>query len=77
VTEDRQETRDFILDRQEDLARKIVDRQWMLQPSLALRYGKKGKSRCSEDVRYHLKYLSEAVGAGRSGHRLRLVSHVG
>jgi methanogenic corrinoid protein MtbC1 len=65
VTESRQETRDFILERQDDLARKIVDRQWTLQPSLELRYGKKGQSRCLEDVRYHLKYLSEAVGAGQ------------
>ena len=65
MTESCQETRDFILEHVEDLARKIVDRQWTLQPGLELRYGKKGRSRCLEDVRYHLKHLSEAVGAGQ------------
>jgi methanogenic corrinoid protein MtbC1 len=56
--------RDFIIDRQEDLAREIVDRQWKLNPALEQRYGKKGMARCLEDSRYHLRYLAEAVGAG-------------
>jgi MerR family transcriptional regulator, light-induced transcriptional regulator len=56
-------TRDFIIERQEDLAREIVQRHWELRPALELRYGKKGRARCLEDARYHLRYLSEAVGA--------------
>ncbi len=56
-------TRDFIIERQHDLAQKIVDRQWELRPSLQQRYGKLGHAKCLEDARYHLKYLSEAVGA--------------
>jgi MerR family transcriptional regulator, light-induced transcriptional regulator len=56
-------TRDFIIGRQHDLAQKIVDRQWELRPALQQRYGKQGHDKCLEDARYHLKYLSEAVGA--------------
>jgi methanogenic corrinoid protein MtbC1 len=55
--------RDFIIERQEDLARQIVERQWKLWPALEQRYGKKGRAKCLEDARYHLRYLSEAVGA--------------
>jgi methanogenic corrinoid protein MtbC1 len=56
-------TRDFIIERQEHLAREIVDRHWQLRPDLKQLYGKQGKTRCLEDARYHLRYLSEAVGA--------------
>src|ERR1700722_7219259 len=56
-------TRDFIVERQEDLARKIVERHWQLRPALEKLYGKQGRARCLEDARYHLRYLSEAVGA--------------
>jgi len=56
--------RDFIVERQEDLAREIVERHWKRRPALEQRYGKKGMARCLEDARYHLQYLSEAVGAG-------------
>src|ERR1700733_11434471 len=57
-------TRDFILERQEDLAREIVERHWKLRPALEHLYGKKGMAKCLEDACYHLRYLSEAVGAG-------------
>jgi MerR family transcriptional regulator, light-induced transcriptional regulator len=57
-------TRDFMIERQEDLAREIVERHWKLSPALEQLYGKKGMARCLEDARYHLRYLSEAVGAG-------------
>src|ERR1700727_296315 len=56
-------TRDLIIERQEDLAREIVERHWKLRPALEERYGKKGRARCLEDAGYHLRYLSEAVGA--------------
>jgi hypothetical protein len=56
--------RDFIVERQEDLAREIVEHHWKRRPALEQRYGKKGMARCLEDARYHLQYLSEAVGAG-------------
>ena len=55
--------RDFIIERQEDLARQIVERHWKLRPALEERYGEKGRTKCLEDARYHLRYLSEAVGA--------------
>src|SRR5580698_7064522 len=55
--------RDFIIERQEDLAREIVERHWKLSPALQERYGEKGRTKCLEDARYHLQYLSEAVGA--------------
>lgn len=57
------ESRDLIIERQEDLARAIVERDWILRPALEQRYGDKGRERCLEDARYHLRYLSEAVGA--------------
>jgi methanogenic corrinoid protein MtbC1 len=56
-------TRDFIIERQEDLAREIVERHWQLKPGLEQLYGKQGWAKCLEDARYHLRYLSEAVGA--------------
>ncbi len=56
--------RDFIVDRQEDLARKIVEQQWKLRPALESLYGQKEKARCQEDARSHLRYLSESIGAG-------------
>ena len=56
-------TRDFIIERQENLAREIVERHWQLRPALEQLYGKQGRARCLEDARYHLRYLSEAVGA--------------
>jgi MerR family transcriptional regulator, light-induced transcriptional regulator len=56
-------TRDFIIERQEDLAREIVERHWQLRPALEERYGEKGRTKCLEDARYHLRYLSEAVAA--------------
>ncbi len=55
--------RDFIIERQDDLARQIVERHWKLRPDLEQLYGKKGLARCLEDARYHLRYLSEAVAA--------------
>ena len=55
--------RDFIIERQEDLAREIVERHWKLRPYLEERYGEKGRTKCFEDARYHLRYLSEAVVA--------------
>jgi methanogenic corrinoid protein MtbC1 len=57
-------TRDFIVERQEDLARQIVERHWELKPALEQLYGKKGMAKCLDDARYHLRYLSEAVRAG-------------
>jgi len=59
-----QTIRNFIVERQEDLADEIVERHWKLSPALEQRYGRKGMARCLEDARYHLRYLSEAVGAG-------------
>jgi methanogenic corrinoid protein MtbC1 len=56
--------RDFLIERQEDLAREIVERHWKLSPALEQRYGQKGRARCLEDARYHLRYLSESIGAG-------------
>jgi len=55
--------RDFIVERQDDLAREIVAREWELRPALEQRYGQRGRERCLDDARYHLRYLSEAVGA--------------
>lgn len=56
-------TRDFISERQEDLAREIVECHWKLRPDFERLYGATGIARCLEDARYHLRYLSEAVRA--------------
>jgi methanogenic corrinoid protein MtbC1 len=53
----------FVMEREDHLARKIVERQWNLRPDLERRYGRKGKTKCRDDARYHLKYLAEAIGA--------------
>jgi MerR family transcriptional regulator, light-induced transcriptional regulator len=55
--------RDFILSQKQELAQKIVERHWERRPLLEERYGTKGRARCLEDARYHIQYLSEAVGA--------------
>jgi len=64
MSEPLETTRDFIIERHEDLAREIVEGHWKLRPALEQLYGKQGRARCLEDARYHLRYLSEAVGAG-------------
>lgn len=56
--------RDFIVGRQADLASAIVECQWRLDPDLQHRYGTSGQRKCLEDANYHLRFLSEAVGAG-------------
>jgi MerR family transcriptional regulator, light-induced transcriptional regulator len=63
MSEPLETTRDFIIERQDDLAREIVERHWKLRPALEELYGEKGRAKCVEDARYHLRYLSEAVGA--------------
>jgi methanogenic corrinoid protein MtbC1 len=58
--------RDFLVERQDQIAGEMVARHWKLKPGLEQRYGNKGRAKCVEDARYYLRYLSEAVGAGES-----------
>ena len=45
-------------------AERAVLRYWLRQPSIAARYGDKGRQRCVEDMLYTLVYLEAAVSTG-------------
>lgn len=49
--------------RRESLARDVAARQYQLQPELSSRYVESGRSKCLQDVNYHLLYLIEAISA--------------
>lgn len=57
------EIRDFLTAQQENLANEMVERQWTPNPLLDTKYGLGDNDKTLEDARYHLRYLSEAVGA--------------
>jgi methanogenic corrinoid protein MtbC1 len=45
------------------IATLITDRQFAADPSLAARFGDRGRIKCTEDARRHLEYLSSAAAA--------------
>jgi hypothetical protein len=47
------------------LAEAAVDRQYLLHPELAVRYGPAGRAKCVKDTAYHFAYLAEALAAAR------------
>lgn len=49
---------------QTELVEAIVAEQYTRQPDLTRRYGDKGRTRCREDVAYHLAYLNQAITFG-------------
>jgi methylmalonyl-CoA mutase cobalamin-binding domain/chain len=48
------------------IATMITDRQFAADPSLATRFGDRGRQKCTEDARRHLEYLSSASATGRA-----------
>ncbi len=50
-----------IVSQRSHLAKAIVDRQWMLYPELAVKYGELGHAKCVQDVNYTLSFLAEAI----------------
>ncbi|HYH22817.1 MAG TPA: cobalamin-dependent protein [Azospirillum sp.] len=56
-----------ILAKRDELARAAVEAQFARWPDLYARYGAAGREKCVEDVRYHVLYLAEAVGADSPG----------
>ncbi|HYD66219.1 cobalamin B12-binding domain-containing protein [Azospirillum sp.] len=56
-----------ILAMRDELARAAVEAQFARWPDLYARYGSVGRDKCVDDVRYHLLYLAEAVGADAPG----------
>jgi methanogenic corrinoid protein MtbC1 len=55
--------RDAIESMRDVLAKAIVEQEWNSRPDLERRYGATGYSKCLEDANFHLRYLSEAIGA--------------
>lgn len=49
--------------REQELAERIVERQYALQPEFWKRYGDVGREKSVRDVKYHFQYLSEALNA--------------
>ena len=52
-----------ITERRDEIARAVVEAQFRRWPDLYARYGEAGKEKCVEDLRFHVLYLAEAVGA--------------
>jgi hypothetical protein len=46
------------------LAEAVVDEQYRLRPELEARYGPRGREKCVEDTRYHLRFLAGSVEWG-------------
>lgn len=59
-----QKTPELNLNRNEALIESIVSNCFDQHPELPARYGAKGRSKCVQDTRFHLQYLSEAVANG-------------
>jgi len=52
-----------IIERRDEIARAVVETQFRRWPDLYARYGAHGRDKCVEDLRFHVLYLAEAVGA--------------
>ena len=52
-----------IAERRDEIARAVVEAQFRRWPDLYARYGEAGRAKCVEDLRFHVLYLAEAVGA--------------
>ena len=48
----------------DELAKLIMDDQWMRNPQFRIRYGAAGHAKCVQDVMYNLSYLNEAIASG-------------
>jgi methanogenic corrinoid protein MtbC1 len=46
------------------IATLITERQFAADPSLAVRFGDRGRQKCAEDARRHLEYLASAAATG-------------
>ncbi|MEK7991583.1 MAG: cobalamin-dependent protein [Thiotrichaceae bacterium] len=58
------EVSQLINEQRADLAGIITQEYYRQYPELEQRYGEKGRIACTQDVEYHLTYLSEAISAG-------------
>ncbi len=54
----------LIEEQADDLAARLVERQFAGDPSLLERFGGHGKQRCLEDAGFHLRHLSVALDCG-------------
>jgi hypothetical protein len=55
---------DFFLSSQQEIAEKVVDRQYSLYPAFWKPYGSQGRRLSIRDAGYHLPFLSESIAAG-------------
>lgn len=53
----------LLKEREHELAERIVERQYALQPEFWNRYGTVGREKSVRDVKYHFQYLTEAINA--------------
>lgn len=54
---------DEISERQGQLAAALVEREFLLHPELAQRYGPAGRGKSLQDANYHLAYLAQALAS--------------
>ena len=47
--------------RRSDLAELIVERQYLAQPELVVRYGEAGRAKCLQDTMHHLSSIASAI----------------
>jgi MerR family transcriptional regulator, light-induced transcriptional regulator len=60
---DHKESGIAILNSKDQLARRIIDRQYDENPALWAKWGKNGWDRCLEDTEYHIGYLAESINS--------------
>lgn len=47
-----------------ELAGALTERHFTRRPELAARFGAKGRAKCAEDARFHIRYLAQTVALG-------------
>jgi methanogenic corrinoid protein MtbC1 len=59
---------EWLRQRASTLSKRVVSRQYAIDPTLKKKYGPPGRHRCQEDASYHLRFLAEAAEANNSVH---------
>ncbi|MEA2575002.1 MAG: MerR family transcriptional regulator, light-induced transcriptional regulator [Chloroflexia bacterium] len=55
------QTSEAIEVRRAELAESVVERQYRVQPELAVRYGEAGRAKCLQDTMHHLSSIAAAI----------------
>lgn len=50
----------FLQDKKDELAKRVIEKQWELHPEFDTIFDAEGRKKCLEDTKYHISYLSDA-----------------